>query len=199
MGVGVNGATGSSLSWSHTAGTNMSVVVFHAIYSTIIGGSSVAALYGSEPMNYLGTVSFYSNSGYQAQINVWGLLNAPAGTQTVSLSYGTSWYSKDSSANSVSYSNVRGFGSPVTNTGAGTGMSLSVSSMPRQRIAQAFASSFSPTLSAYNQTSRWLAQPSGGDQPMQIGDAPGGGTVSFTETLSSSQSWGGIAVPLLPV
>jgi hypothetical protein len=65
-----------------------------------------------------------------------------------------------------------------------------------QMVAMAF-SGFTTNFTSFNQSSRWnQAFVNGVNLPMQIGDAAGSSTVSFTATTGTA--FGGIGVPLLP-
>lgn len=113
-------------------------------------------------------------------------------------------------AQAVSYLYVTSLGAAVTNFGATNSMtSGSVSSATGNRVVQAFAGMNLGVaitgFSSYTQTSRYAGvanNPSTGSGPgtaaLQLGDAPGASTVTFSETLTSTSAsfFSSIAVPL---
>jgi hypothetical protein len=55
------------------------------------------------------------------------------------------------------------------------------------------------TFSSYNHTSRYYRPDTAPGTTVQVGDAPGAATVSFTETASVSNGfWASVAVPMYP-
>jgi hypothetical protein len=192
--VNVSGGT-QNITWTHTATGPVLAYVNAGTHTSL----SITVSYGGVSMPQLGTSVVYINSGGTIYtLAVFGLLTPASGSQTVSAT-ATGATNARIIGDSVSYSNVSRFGTVVTTSGSGTSLTQSVSSTPGQMVSQAFgAGNTTTTLSAYNQTSRFSGN-QGGLVPLQIGDAPGAASTSFSATLSTSAAWAGIAVPLISV
>lgn len=185
-GAGQSAASGN-LSWSHTIGTGATAV----LVGLTSAGASPTAKVGATSMTSLATIVVATGD----RIRVFGLLNPPTGTQTITVTTP----GNTSGANSVSYKNVTSFGTGVTASGSGTGASQTVSSAAGQMVFQMFGSdgsSLGDDITSYNQTKRWGADLSI-SFPALIGDAVGVPSVNFTATAPGASNWAGIAVPLI--
>jgi hypothetical protein len=223
VGDGFQAATaiseGPSLSpdplWSHTIAGN-AVVAFFSIQCNGGPGSdatapTVTAHVGDTAMTPFGDpllFTSYEAGGYVFGywLYAFGLLNPPTGDQTLTISaLPTVGFTRDMSANSVSFANVSSFGTPVTASdpvgGFGHAPLLSATVMTGYKIAQGFTSDSNLDFSLYSQTEDWNAagvSSSGAGLPMVIGHA--GGTSGSETTFSASvhnHPWAGIAIPVL--
>jgi hypothetical protein len=184
--------SGTSGNWTHTiassVGTNGAIFVFANMDSS----ATMTLQVGSTPMTQLSSISL--SGGF---IYIFVLYNPPTGTQTISWTAGTASFDVFVS---VSWNNVTSTGTVVTTSGSGTAASQSATAAIGQTILQSFAwTAGSGTLTSYNQT---LLQNQHGNSsqnnPIAVGYASGtGSAVSFSMTGSSSNPWGGIAVPLI--
>jgi hypothetical protein len=187
--------TSASPSWSHTITGNC--LIIPVLYSgSVSGGTTATCKVGSTTVPLLGSVpDYHSLSGTMETLLLFGMMDPPTGVQTITLSYtGIS----SAAAGSMSYLNVASIGTPVTATGTGTALSLTVPSAAGNMVVNAF-SDYSSTFSAYSQTSRTLRNyVSGSNFTFQAGDAPGAASVPFAVTASAANPWGGIGVTLTP-
>ncbi|WP_374023922.1 hypothetical protein [Mycobacterium sp. HNNTM2301] len=195
-GGGNNGAA-NPLSWSETITGNAVLVLGSVLSNTLTG---ITATVGSASMNQLPGSPFYVGSNLY--LFAFGLVNGPTGTQTIAVDF-AGGVSNGSAADSLSYNNLAGFGTPVTNNAAsGTAISVSAASAPLNMVAAVMSSagSTASSISNFNQTIRYThATVSGGSRATVIGDAPGAPTVTFTGTAPGSSAWGAMAVPLLRI
>jgi hypothetical protein len=175
--------TAETLTWTHPIAGNC-VIVATTVASDV--QPVVTASVGSTAMILLGGIPIgnYKGLGTYWGLVLFGLLNPPTGTQTISLSVasGTDYIA----ANSVSYFNVSGFGSIFTNTGTDTTLSLAAPSIAGQMVVNAFTDT-EGTLTAYNQTTRSsIAYAASVNEPLLIGDAPGAPSLHFSVNTSGS-------------
>jgi hypothetical protein len=181
-----------NLSWTHTAAGN-GVLVFNDFDATN-GQGNVTATYGGRRMTSLGVFN-YSGVVYMM---AWGLLYPPPGLQTVNLEVSAPGNSQTYvvTANSVSYTNVSGFGTMATSSGTTTTPSITVSSAAGQMVAAAIGSTTTATnMTGFNQSSRW--NESGAVYLATIiGDASGASSVTFSATATAG-GWGCVGVPIL--
>lgn len=190
VGAGAH-ANAASLSWSHViAGNCVLTVVGNVLVSST--PATIIAQVGSTAMTLLGSnLNFYNNTGDYESLYLFGLLNGPTGTQTVSISSTSSIFA---AANSVSYNNVVGFGPVATNSAATSSASLTVSG-PALGMTVAAFEGWTTNFTAFNKNSRWnQASNSGVNNSVVIGDTQG----SATFTATTATAWGGIGVPLIP-
>ncbi|WP_155770879.1 MULTISPECIES: hypothetical protein [Mycobacterium] len=201
----LNNTTPISTNWSHTISGNC---VLLAANIEVQFGITVTAQVGSTPMTQLGTLSSYANiSGapsYFVSLYIFGLIGAPTGSQTISLTATPGPGNSISSAyllttNSVSYSRAAGLGTVVTNTGTSSTATLSVPVSGRGMAFQAFGNNNTTSgFSSYNQTTRYNNAGSSTYRPLLIGDAPAASpSVNFSATQSGT--WGAIGVPILAI
>lgn len=191
-GGSVNGAIAGTMSWSHTISGN--AVVAAVSLQSSLSTTTVSAKVGSTAMTLLGTGPQFTSSGFYISVVLFGLLNPPTGTQTLSatMSSGTNYCE----ANSVSYRNVAAFGSSVSGSGTSSAPALSVASGVHQMVAEAFTT-FNTNPTGYTQTTRYSLNVASPARPFLIGDAPGAPTVSFS--AAACDLWSAIAVPMQAV
>ncbi|WP_078278529.1 serine hydrolase [Mycobacteroides franklinii] len=166
-------------------------IVFGFVSAT--GGtdlSGMSAKIGSATMNRLPDVV----SGSDRIITFW-LLDPPTGAQSIKLvnpAYGISYAT---GAASYKLAAPAGIGTPVVATGSGTTASVSATSHVRSMVVNAFL--YGGQGATYNQTERGHADAAPfGNRGLIFGDAPGG-SVTFTQTLTASAAWIGIAIPII--
>lgn len=191
-----NSSNTLSLTYLHTIAGN-GILVGLDVFGITGSIPSATATVGSTNIPLLDSVLYYSVSSpivSNFTIFLFGLLSPPTGSQTISINV-SGPVSAIISANSVSYKNVSSFGSPVTNTSAtGTALSLSVPAPGSYQIA--FAAFGSDTaLSSFNQTNRSNTSYSN-IADLGLSDAPGGSTVNFSCTQSSSDPWAAIGLAI---
>jgi hypothetical protein len=130
----------------------------------------------------------------------FGLLNPPAGPQTVSLSVdrpGSTSVSIEGC--SVSYTQVSAFVSPassVAGTETGTGLLQTITSAVNEMIVQMFTAA-SGQINGYSQRPRYTG--TANNIGFVIGDAPGAPTVQFTASRADGADYAALAVRLTPV
>lgn len=199
-----SGTTAASLvaTWSHTSSPNANAVVVMgsaAFSGTSPGTVTITATYGGVTMTSLKT-QIFSGSTF-SQMYMFGLINPPTGTQTVSVTVTCGSSSTIGlNGNSVSYTGVTSFGTAASNTASSASLSLSVSSASSQMVAQAFATNnlaSSGDITAYNQSFRYTRTVTSTSFALIVGDAPGASTVSFSGTTTSAP-WASVGVPLIP-
>ncbi|WP_406813972.1 hypothetical protein [Mycobacterium sp. M23085] len=197
VGAGATHGGAATTTESHTLGASATaIVVLVSIYSSS-GTPTVSAQIGSTTLTALG------NTGLVSGVGLWlfGLINPPTGTQTVSVT--VSGGATDVTAfNSVSYSNVSSFGTVQTaSTPSGSSVTQTVSAAALNKVVQAFTNGTagSGSFSAYSQTQRSNIASSGSNEALVIGDAAGAASVTFSATApNSGSSTTAIAVPLIP-
>jgi hypothetical protein len=183
---------GASFSWAHTVVGNCLVVGLDAQATSFYPQLTVQV--GTKTMQQAGPANLYYSSGGTLILSyLFVLLNAPTGSQTITVTSDQNIYL---AGNSVSYNNASGFGAPAITNGVSASASQAVSAAVGQMVPQVFGSSAS-NFSTYNQTQRYKVNAVGGvNTPFLMGDAPGASTVTFSSTLAASDSWGSTAVPL---
>ena len=189
-GLGTGSGSSYTATGSHVCSGNAVVV---AVSVLMLAGSitGVTATYGGQAMTQLGTTTGSGGAGYKAYL--FGLLNPPTGSQTVSsTATGSGLYGLAMS--SVSYSGVTSFGTATTNAGSSNATTQTISSSAGKMVAHAFASFVSATISGYNQTQR-LAVGTTAVNVVQ-GDAAGAASVTFNATINNAAPWTSIAVEL---
>ncbi|PZT99506.1 MAG: hypothetical protein DI630_16955 [Gordonia sp. (in: high G+C Gram-positive bacteria)] len=191
-GNGTSGSTGGqTMSWSHTgAGADLVVLVAVTAAKSIsygVGGTRTCT-YGGVAMTSLGVQATANGNGWQ---EVFGLVGAPTGPQTVTWSSNQSASSAVFIGQSVSYNGVSGFGTLVGASGTSATPTVTVPSTVTNMVAafmQAAANMSAPT-----QTQRSLNNTG---PRLSIQDAPGAASVTFAATISSN-SWGATGVSLI--
>lgn len=200
-GGGSIAGTSGPVTWSHTAAGPVLAFIGHANNAN---NSNLTVVYGAgsatpQNMTRLGTPLLYvSLFGYFYWVSVFGLLNPAGGAKTVSITPPVASYVK---ANTVSYTGVSSFGTPVTKVGSGAPTQDNVVSAPNRRVAQMFHNASSGTpFSNYTQTQRWNMIGGNWSVAMLIGDAPGSGDVDFAAAWGggTDPTYGAVAVDLIP-
>lgn len=152
------------------------------VTAQIAGTTNIPELSGSPIANYTGAAS----------LHVFGLIGPPIGSQTITLTPQGSSYNV--AAQSISYLNAASFGTIATAVGSGNA-SMTVPSEVGQTVAQAFGG-FTTTFANYSQHQYWntpAANPT--NVSFVLGSGPGANITPFSVT--GSQAWAGIGVPIL--
>lgn len=196
LGAG-NSGNGINPSWSHTATPGAAVIVW-AFAANNVNNSSVTATYAGNAMTQRGsTVLNVFDGTFWHWAYCFSYPAALSGAQTIVVTPAASSFVK---GNSISYENVSTFGTPVSNTGTAASMTLSsVPSAVGNIVSNMFSLPFTATTpTAYNQTSRWNDNTTGGWTPATVllGDAPGAATVSFSATQAAPANWVAMAIDL---
>jgi hypothetical protein len=202
-----SGIGNASTTWPHTAsGDSRAVVVgMRWAHNSVLPNVTPtrAATYGGVSMQSLGVIGL--NNTQLSSLNgtyheFFGLLNPPAGPQTVSLSVdrpGSTSVSIEGC--SVSYTQVSAFVSPassVAGTETGTGLLQTITSAVNEMIVQMFTAA-SGQINGYSQRPRYTG--TANNIGFVIGDAPGAPTVQFTASRADGADYAALAVRLTPV
>ncbi|MDP7729486.1 hypothetical protein [Mycobacterium sp. TY813] len=187
------GATGgaSPQSYSHVIGASATAIII----GVSAGGSVVPTVtVGGVAATQLAGASFGTNTG----VYLFGLLNPPTGTKTITVS-GSGLII---AANSVSYSGVSSFGTGVTATGSGSPASQTISSTANQVVVQAmsFMNTANPQqFSGYNRNLRYnKATAAGTNYALLIGDFVGAsGAMTGSATSPVVGAFASVMVPLI--
>lgn len=197
LGAGNNLLTSAAgtISGTHVVnGDALIVFVNQEIFSSTRGTLTVSA--GGTPMTELGTVAYLPNvgsSGYYNYLTVFGLLNPPKGSITVTATNEKSSYAW---LDSLSYHNVHSFDAVATNSGTGTSATISVASRPTQMVVQSFAG-YTTAMTAYTKSQRTV-RPYVPNVSLSgvIGEAPGDSSLAYAATTGTG--FGALAVPMNP-
>jgi hypothetical protein len=204
--VDQSGTSTISGSWNQvvtSSGGTVVVIITDYSYNVSYSGFTVSATCGGTAMTFLGAVNNNNTSfGWTA---MFGLTGVSSGTKSIAISI-TGSPSYAVVANSTSYSGATGFGTFASAYGSGS-LSHTVSAATGNMVVQGFGAVESGgtgtiTLSSYSQSQRYMQfEFQGGSsisgEALQMGDAPGASTVSFTATVVPSGTyWGSVAIPL---
>jgi hypothetical protein len=193
-GVG-SSANGATVTWTHTIGATANCLIVGCVSATTFSDNVPTAKVGSTYLKLLG-MSYWDTNRFTL---IWGLMNPPTGSQTITVTGATSY----TGANSVAYSGVGGFSAPTYATGSGTSISAPVSGgVEGGLIVQVLGNNSTGSLfTNYSQTARVnirLATMYGlliGDNATQPDDNT---SVTFTATEASAWPWGSASVVLYP-
>lgn len=207
VGAGANkrgqATTTTNITWNHTAAAGAYVVVGLVVGGSGSSGSQTpSATYGGAAMTLLGTQQMYTTSGY-GTIALFGIRDTTGGTKTIVAQATSSTAVFSLTGNSVSYLNVVAVGTVTGNGNNTNSLSVSATGVTSGRTVGVFGENAnSPaTLGSYNQTQRYLSSPGANpDTMLQIGDSATTGAFSFSasQVNSSLNTWGAMAVVLLP-
>lgn len=184
--------------WSHTIGAdaNALVVMLSALSNPV---PTVAAKCGAVDMVLLGErTAYYFDGVNYASVHVFGLLNPPTGTRTITTT-ALPWGSQGG-ANSVSYKNVTSFSNAVTNMGTTEAPTITVPTKPGGLIVGGF-SGRAATFTGLTGTSRFSSAYGGGSnlafmyQDNPANDRKPEATLS---AAAGAVNWGAVGVPLNP-
>lgn len=188
---------GASLTITNAANPGDTVVVW--VQTTDASPTAVYDPTGANlPMTRVGTPLLWLTFGFNFYLVPFVLQDAPGGPVNIVITPSASAYIK---AKAFNYSGVARVGTVLTTAtsttaGSFTAMSLTVPAAAGALVSQCFAVFATPTLSAYNQTQRWLDDGGGAwNDKMLVGDAPGDTSVLFTAANSSSY-WGAAGIVL---
>jgi hypothetical protein len=205
-----SGSSGSAVQFDAASDTDGSATAWS--FSQTIGASANAlavAFYGGGNGNWSGgtpptvTVKVGSTSvpqigstfTFASQYSMWmfGLLNPPTGSQTISIS---STLSAMAAIQAASFKNATGFSTLATASGNSVDTSQTVSASSNQIVFQMFGSENGFNgFTNYSGTQLTAFSPSVLNYAAVAGYQVGGGTI--TANSNNSNPWGGIAVTIL--
>jgi hypothetical protein len=201
-GPGANGnnLNPGPLNWTHVIGANSKCLIVgmsSANGSDAMGsfnGGNVCKV-GTTTMTVLKTVNIDGTTGSSASSwgQMWGLINPPTGSQTISISLtwtgGGGQNAQSMYANSVSYTNVTSLGTAVTNHGSSTAMTTSsITSASNSRAVGVLVGDLSSASSAPNGTSRYNSGTANASYAsLMIEDNLG--TTNLSATLAPTHAW----------
>jgi hypothetical protein len=196
VGAGAIGES-ASLSYSHTIASGAAIVLF--VNAQTVSGSAVPTLtpkVGTTPMTLLEVNPNYAGAGGQfSSLFVYGLLNPPSGSQTITVGISPTEFV---GANSVSYTGVTQFGTPQMSTGIQNTLNVA-STLPAARVVAAHGVTPMVNTFGYNGVKRAVVTYAGAEQLLMVGDAPGSSMVQLTANLSQTPGgWGAVGVNLTP-
>lgn len=194
--------TSSGITNTHTLGANATAIL--VAVSNFISGDTYASVtsnscvIGSTPMTLLGVVTD-GNTASNGWTEVWGLINPPTGSQTITYKESAGASFPSTIINSVSYSGVASFGTAVTNFGSG--LSLTTGSVVSAVGDMVFASisgdgGVHPLVLSGGGTQRYNGSASASIN-LLIQDIAGAPTDTLTATSTGSAGWGTVAVDLI--
>lgn len=189
-----NGQNAGTLTWSHTIGSSANCLIVGITSATTYVDNVPTCQVGSTYMKILGVQSWDTNRFTV----LYGLLNPPTGTQTITVVGQTSY----TGGNSVAYKGVSGFSVPENTSGVGTSISHTASTgVDGGSIVQVLSSNATPAgkiFTNYNQTARWNERTASMFGCL-VGDTGGQNAISqFTASQDTAWNWGSTAVTLLP-
>jgi hypothetical protein len=203
-GVAAHNPTSDIWSQTHIIGAAANAILCgYSLWSTA-NPSSVTATCGGVNMTLVKALAAYTTvSTFPAGLWVFGLMNPPTGSQTISVTAVGGSTNQDGCQDSVSYKNVNSFVAANVVTASATSTSMSCGPVT-SGVGQMIFGIFTPgatttsTISAFNGTSRKnFAWSSGVNFTTLIGDIAGAASVTLTATDSASNPYGAIAVPIL--
>lgn len=201
VGAGAS-ATSSPVNLTTTIPSTTTCTLVWVSSSNSTASPTISAQVGASAATLAAPSTLVAVPGNRIFLDCFYVLSPPIGSQTVSFTTtGTGF----TIINVVNYANVSSIGSPVV-LGQQTGQpSMSSLTLPGYMYANAFtyaATAGAQTFSVYSQTQRFLmADVVSTSEPILIGDAAGtGGTLTFSATRSNTTNgWGGMIIPLVPI
>lgn len=199
--AGAKNAGSSPLSWTQAvgSGSNRALLVDFTVGSSNDAGCTPHVTDNGTAMTELTAV--HSDNQHAGALTVWGLLNPPSGTNTISASVsGCTSAPSALTGGSESFTGVSGFGSHAIAYGAGATSSVSLAAATGDLVGEFAAdgsyinAANSPVVSKFieNQNSNTGAGNSAG------GYEPGNGASQAGKwTMGASDWWGAAAVDLL--
>ncbi len=204
--VGTTGAAGAhstgGASWSHTIGGSATALVvgIGSFFNGSTGNSSLTThtvKVGTTPLTQLGIINC-GNANGNGWTELWGLINPPTGAQTITVVENVSASACFLYGNSVSYTGVGHFGTPVLNSGSGTNPTSGAIVSAVGSMVVSVQGIYDDTLSSPTGTSRYNqpASPNASDVTLLIEDKTGAATVTQRSTPSNFNAWGVVSVNL---
>lgn len=190
----------SSTSWTHNIAGDALVV--GVMWRKSGSGTPIrSAQCGGVPMTSLAALGMNAAAPTTSSTGSWmqlfGLLDPPQGAQTISVS---STLASVVKGNSLAYSGVEAFSTPVGGFGTETGTALaqSISSAEHRMVVQMFGTT-SGDITGYDRAERFHSFDSlvSTNGALVIGDAPGASTVDFNALRSGGVDYAEIAVDLI--
>ncbi|ACI06241.1 gp27 [Mycobacterium phage Brujita] len=197
--VGVEFAIAGNIAVGGTGG-NPSVVVPEDANCVVVwvavqgGDNAITATFDGHTMD---RHIMLAVSGWR--LAAFTLFDPPTGNKSATFS-GISGIATYCTSVAIAYKNVGSIGTPVTNSGTGTSMSISATGVARGYVSNAFMLG---SVTGYDETNgqtllRSINAAAFVNQGMAVGHAPGDDTVTFSATQSASAAWLAGALPLLP-
>jgi hypothetical protein len=186
---------GSTLSWTHTVGSNVNRILIVGISANPVSVdvSITTVKFGSNSLTPLTPQSVLDNVAVQQ----WYLLNPPSGSALVAVSF-TSSSAADAVGASASFFNVAGAGASNGATGSSSGASVAVNANSGDLVVDTIATGIgSGASSDASQTQLWNLNVGG---VLGAGsDKPASSNVNMQWTFGSvTLSWALVAVDLQP-
>ena len=191
-------ANGGTLTWTHTIGLTANCLIVGVTSNTYLYQIPTATV-GSTYLKFLGVLPYtFATNKFTV---LWGLMDPPTGTQTITVT-GQANYT---GGNSVAYSGVGGFSAPTYDSGTGTSISTTINGGVDGglllQVMSSDASSAGHIFTNYSQTARVNMRLSAmfglliGDNASQPDDNT---SVTITANQDSAWAWGSVAITLYP-
>lgn len=190
--------TGSSISWSHTAGSGATIAV---VWVTVYIAGITSITFGGQAMTLAGAVDVGTIAGGMVRHHCYYLMNPPTGSQTVAVNIGSG---RPLFGTSITYNNVGGVGAAFyTSTGNGTTISNNSPMIPHRYYTNAVTvaqSTNGSSLSGYTQNQ--LNQDYVDARvTTSVGDSDynPGGFANFGGTTDVARDWASSTLGLVPL
>lgn len=185
---------GLDLRWKHSAsGSQIGVVVAvsYWVNGVPLDNLTRRCWYGGTEMTSLG-VKEWGGSSPHGWTELFGLVDAPRGSQTVHVSVFGGVLAKLARGNSVSYTGVDSFGTVTDASGNSTGpLAVSATGDTASKLVAVYGTA-TAGLNAVNRTRRYVSNTA---MSMLIADADGtGSSLSFSATRITAGPWSALAV-----
>ena len=191
IGGGNTGITNTVMTWTHTIEPTATLLVVAApwVSGNFISTCTVNGVSMTKAVNW-----GYNVSGNTAAVDIFYLVNPPAGTQTITVTNvngGTTWWS----GNSVTFSGAVAVGAATTVAQGSASPSGSANDLFLNVIGTWVNNAGG--VSGYNQTILWNGDASTGGEPSLIGIARGPSpTFSLTNVMYSYGGYGNVALQI---
>ena len=198
-GTGYRG-TSANPTYTHVVGGSANGLLCAVTWNTTFQTAPTAVKVGTTSLTQLGSNLNFEASNY---MSLWGISPAqgtlPTGSQTITVTIASASSGEGCCVNSVSYTGVASFGTPVTANGAefSGNATVTVSSASGNMAFNAIADEASGgAIGSYTQTSRSNPGASSSSCCLLVGDAAGASSVTFTGS-PSNYGWGTFAVNIV--
>jgi len=189
----------SPTTWTHVCGASANaLVVFVSIDGVAVGNITYTVTYNGAAMTKVIEVASGGSGKAAGVIALFTLLNPATGSNTVSVTTGSS---QNQHAGSISFTGASSFGTAATGgTTTGTSQSVTVSSTTTGGMVTAGVTDGSDSIAFTTGTSRFVTSMAGGGAAIQCGGATiastgAGTTINWTQ---ASDWWAAIAVEVKP-
>ena len=197
--AGTSNLGSASLSWIHTTGANVALVVVVGVGSGADGTHTCTVTCDGNNMPSLGII--HSNNAATGYVQLFGLPNRGAGSHSIVASV-TGGAVTSLEGGSVSYTGAdlsSPFTTAQTAASAGVSATLTFTGSTSGNMVTAGVCAGSPLGSESAGTQRWINNASNGTGAGEAGqgDNAAGGSVTFTWPISPTDSWGIVAVEVI--